>query len=214
MDLNKFLEFSDWLKFVGFVGLVLGIVNGLMLFKNYINDRPKLVVRAVHPESYQWWFKLPDGACNGSPTRRYGFLAYLDVINRGLRRVSLDSWRLKIKTQAFAWLEFKAINIPEPKAELGKSGNIKIWPVLGQKGTLSDGSTLVDSGSSVSGMTYYVAEFYGNDLWNPVMKDKNIIGKICIKDIFGGQAKTSILFKEVPLSYVQGMIEGVEKIVG
>lgn len=192
--------------------LILSIVNGLALLKYYLNDKPKLSVYPVHPEAYQWWFKLPDGEYEGKPTRKYGFLTYIAINNRGLRKVSLDSWRLKLNTTATKEVELKPISIPEPQGDIGKSGHRKIFPVLGQKGSLSLGETLVDSGTSISGMAYYIAEFYGNESWNPVIIDKKIIGKIVIKDIFGNIAHAKFNFSNVSLEYVKSIIEEIDKI--
>ncbi len=83
---------------LGLGALVLSIINGLALLRYHLRDRPKLTIQPVHPDAYQWWFKLPSGEYEGNPSRKYGFLAYIDITNRGLRKVSLDSWRLFIHT--------------------------------------------------------------------------------------------------------------------
>lgn len=191
--------------------LILGLINGLMLLKYYLNDKPRLHVDPVHPEVYQWWFRLPDGKYNDMPTRKYGFLVYAAICNKGLRKVSLSSWRLFIKT-AIKQVELKSINIPEPQAEMSKSGHIKTWPVLGQKGIYFGGDTLVDSGASIAGMTYYIAEFYGSELWNPVIKNGIITGRFIITDVFGNKAKTKITFTEANIDKIKNMIENIELI--
>ena len=50
---------SEWiLAFLGICALLLSIINGLFLLWNYLRDRPKLFVKPVHPENYQWYFDL------------------------------------------------------------------------------------------------------------------------------------------------------------
>lgn len=191
--------------------LILSLINGLMLLKYYLSDKPRLCVEPVHPETYQWWFRLPDGKFNDFPTRKYGFLIYIAICNKGLRKVSLSSWRLYIKT-TLKQIELKPLSIPEPQAEMAKSGHIKIWPVLGQKGPSFKGDTLIDSGTSISGMAYYVAELYGSNIWNPIIKDGKINGKFIITDIFGNKAKTKITFNETTIDKVKTMIENIELI--
>ena len=193
--------------------MILSIVNGLILLRYYLRDRPKLTVHPINPDVYQWWFKLPSGEFEGSPTRKYGFLAYIEITNRGLRKVSLESWRLYFHTAGFRQVESEPINIPVPKADLGDSGNVKFWPVLGQRGLLPGGDTLIDSGTSISGMAYYVAELYGGKIWNPKIKDGKITGKIVIKDVFGKKAHCEIIFSEKSLEEVTSMVECIEKIV-
>jgi len=191
--------------------LILSLVNGLMLLKYYLSDKPKLHVKPVHPEVYQWWFRLPDGKYKDLPTRKYGFLIYVGICNRGLRKVSLSSWRLFINAP-IKRMELKPINIPEPQAEIAKSGHIKTWPVLGQKGPSFSGNTLIDSGTSISGMAYYVAEFYGSEFWNPIIKNGKITGKFVIEDVFGNNAKTNIVFNETTIEKIKTMVENIELI--
>lgn len=200
-------------EILGSSALFLSIINGLMLLKYYLRDKPKLTVHPIHPDVYQWWFKLPSKEFEGNPTRKHGFLAYIGITNRGLRKVSLESWKLYFRTVGFRQVELKPISIPEPKADLGDSENVKFWPVLGQRGLLSNGDTLIDSGSSISGMVYYVSELYGGEDWNPQIKDGKITGKLVIKDVFGKKAHCKIVFSETPLEKVTSMIENIEKIV-
>jgi len=200
-------------EILGLSALILSIVNSLMLLRYYLRDRPKLIVHPIHPDVYQWWFKLPSGEFEGNPTRKYGFLAYIGITNHGLRKVSLESWRLYFRTVGFRQVELKPMSIPEPKADLGDSGNVKFWPVLGQRGLLFSGDTLIDSGTSISGMVYYVAELYGGEAWNPQIKNGKITGKLVIKNVFGKKAHCKIIFSETTLEKVTSMIEGIEKIV-
>lgn len=199
-------------EILGFAALILSIVNGLMLLRHYLRDKSKLTVRPVHPDSYQWWFKLPPGEFQGNPTRKYGFLAYATIVNHGLRKVSLDSWNLFINTQSSRKHELKPVSIPEPVAEIGESGNVKCWPVLGQRGPLFSGEAMIDSGASISGMAYYVAEFWGTEQYNPKVIDGKIAGKLVIKDVFEKKTSCTVVFSEIPLEKAASMIEGIEEI--
>lgn len=203
MILKSILEMS---------ALILSLVNGLMLLRNYLRDRPKLSVSPIHPDVYQWFFNLPSGKYQDKTTRRYGFLTYLSIVNQGLRDVSLNSWRLHLKTVGRKWVQLKPISIPEPQTELGQSGNLKVWPVLGQKGLYHEGDTMVKAGSSVSGFAYYIAEFFGEEEWKPLLRNGKALGKIEVKSIFGDKAKTKILFTEIPLENAKKMIPDIDKI--
>lgn len=192
--------------------LILSIVNGFMLLRTYLRDKPKLVVRPIHADTYQWFFVLPGGKYHDQTTRKYGFLTYIAITNRGIRDVSLNSWRLLLKTAGKKWVELKPMSIPEPRIELGQSGSVKVWPVLGQKGQFHQGNTMVKSGSGISGFIYYIAEFYGGGYWNPLIIDKKAVGKIVIQSVFGNKAKAKIMFTEITLEKAKKMIENIDKI--
>ncbi len=198
-------------ELLGLGALILSIINGLALLRYYLRDKPKLTIHLVHPDTYQWWFKLPDGEYEGNPTRKYGFLAYIYITNRGLRKVSLDSWHLFINTVVGKQTELKPVSIPEPNWETPSFK--KVWPVLGQKGLSFEGNTLIDSGCSISGMAYYVAECYGDEGWNPRIDNGKIIGELVIKDVFDKKARSKIVFSETPLDRIESMIEGITKII-
>jgi hypothetical protein len=197
-------------ELLGLGALVLSIINGLALLRYYLRDRPKLTVEPLHPDVYQWWFKLPGREHEGNPTRKYGFLAYISIANRGLRKVSLDSWHLLINTEVGKQTELTPVSIPEPKWEF--AGGTKLWQVLGQKGLSYEGNTVVDSGCSISGMAYYFVEFYGTEGWNPKTESGKIVGELVIKDVFGKKAHSKIVFSETPLERIESMIEGITKI--
>jgi len=190
--------------------LVLSIVNGLMLLNFYLRDKPKLTVEPVHPEVYQWWFKLPGDNFQGNPTRRYGFIAYIGVTNSGLRKVKLNSWRLFVRTRLHKWAELKPINMPEPSATI--SEHVKLYPVLGQHGLYSTGDTMVDSGGSTSGMVYYLYECYGGEGWNPQSSDGVIQGEFRIRDAFKKKAKCKVYFREKSLDDIKRFAPGIDTI--
>lgn len=191
-------------------GLILSIVNGLMLLKFYLRDRARLTVRPVHPEVYQWCFNQPAGEFKGKPTRRYGFITYIAIQNSGLRKTELTSWRLFIKTRLGSWHELKPMNMPEPSAQLGE--NVKLYPVLGQRGLHFEGETLVDSGCSTSGMVYYVYECYGGEGWDPRIVDRQITGRFQISDGFNRRAECEVRFVLKPLDYIRSFAPGIETI--
>ena len=191
--------------------LILSVINGLMLLRQYARDRAILNVHPVHPEVYQWWFRLPDGEVNGMPTRRYGFLVYADIVNRGLRRVALESWLLFIKTQAQRQKqELKPLSITEPIYE--SDSFTKVFPVLGQRGLTHEGQSVVDSGCGVTGWAYYRAEYYGDERWNPVITDEKIEGTFVVRDILGGKAKTEVTFSKRDLETIEDFIPGIATI--
>jgi hypothetical protein len=192
---------------LGFGALILSVINGIALLLHYLKDKPKLTISPVYPKIYQWWFRLPDGQYEGKPTRKFGFLAYVDVINHGLRKVSLLSWQLYIENSLGKRIELKPKNIPKPKITLLSME--KRYPVLGQEG-LSD--LIVDAGCSISGTAYYCIEIFGGSGWDPKIVDRKITGKFEIKDVFNNKSKINIIFSEKPIKEIENMIEGISNI--
>lgn len=201
-----------WEWFLGIAVSALSVINGLMLLRNYLRDRPILKVDPIHPDTYQWFFSLPNGIYQGRPTRKFGFLAYVGIINKGVRDVSLNSWRLNLKIIGGKKFEFKPMSIPEPQIQLGQSDYLKAWPVLGQKGVFFPGDTMVKSGSSIAGFAYYIAEFYGEDSWNLLIKNGKVTGYFVVKGVYGRKATAKIIFNEIPLEQAKKMIPNVDKI--
>ena len=76
-----------WEKLLQFAALILSIVNGLILIRVHIRDRAKLDIVPIHPDTYQWWFRLPDSTFEGHQSRIFGFLVYISILNRGYRAV-------------------------------------------------------------------------------------------------------------------------------
>ena len=72
--------------------------------------------------------------------------------------------------------ELRAVNIPEPVLKMGSHG--KVYPVLGQKGVIHEGHITAEAGSGVSGMVFYVYECYGDEAWDPRVKDGKILGAL------------------------------------
>jgi hypothetical protein len=197
---------------LGLAALILSIVNALILIQNYLRDRASLTVDPIHPDVYQWWFELPEGNLEGRPTRRFGFLTYVGIGNRGLRKVALKSWRLFVPDYAHLRKhELLPLSIPEPVMEL--DALTKVFSVLGIKGVnFSSGDTVVDSGCSISGWAYFHAEYFGDKKWNPVIKNDTIQADFVIHDIFGGVAKTNISFSRKALGFIEQIIPTIQDI--
>lgn len=181
-----------------------------MLLRMYVRDRPVLRVSPIHPDVYQWWFRLSPSQHEGLTTRRYGFIAYIGIVNRGLRRVSIARWRLKIKTASGRSVELNPINLPEPT--YNDAGFTKIYPVLGQRGLNFDGGTVVESGASIAGMVFFIYECYGHPSWDPSVAQGTVNGRFVVRDAFGGRARTRISFRKKDLDYVQSFSPDVDKI--
>jgi hypothetical protein len=161
-----------WEKLLQVSALVPSVINGLILVRVHIRDRARLKVGPVHPDTYQWWFRLPDGTFQSQPTRLFGFLVYIGVQNRGYRAVSINGWRLQIGAKNHQRAELRALSIPEPACSMGE--HRKVFPVLGQKGLIHQGEMRIDSGNSTSGMAFYVYECFGSDSWDPLIRDGQI----------------------------------------
>ncbi len=191
--------------------LVLAVVNGLMLLQLYLRDRAILKASAIHPEIYQWWFRLPEGKYQGQKTRRYGFILYIGIANKGLRKVELEKWRLKVRSANYKKREMKPMSIPEPSLE--NEVFTKHFPVLGQKGLIFRGETTIDAGCSISGMAYYVYECFGDKVFDPLIINDKIKGIFEAKDVFGKKVKTKIDFTYKELEYVQSFFKDIDKII-
>lgn len=190
--------------------LILSIVNGLILIRVHIRDRAKLDVSPVHPDVYQWWFRLPESTFHGSPTRVFGFLAYVSIVNRGYRPVALERWRLHVRARNGRRVELRAVSIPEPMLKMGSHG--KVYAVLGQAGLMHQGSTQVEAGSGIGGMVFYVYECYGDDSWNPRVRNAKIGAHFTIRDVFRGKASCNINFREQTLQEIKRLIPDIENI--
>ena len=190
--------------------LILGIVNGLFLLRFYYRDRPRLRVTPVHPETYQWWFKLPDGEMAGAPTRRWGFLLYVGASNSGLRPTTLDEWRLEVRPKNLKRSRLTALSISEPEAWLGEMK--KIYPVLGTRGLAHEGTTRLEPGGSIAGMVYYVYECYGDEEWDPKTESETIRVKLLVREVFGRRVRCKIDCRERNLDEIEEMVPGISTI--
>lgn len=191
--------------------LILGLVNGLMLLRGYLRDRSILKVEPVHPDTYQWFFRLPEGEHRGLMTRRYGFLAYIDIVNRGRRDVSLSGWRLQGTTKGGKRFEIQPISIQEPQITI-REAYTKVYPVLGVRGPQFSGDTMVKSGAAISGFCYYIAEFFGAPGWDLLVHNSTVTLQITVQSVFGSKAKTKVIFKEISLEKADKIIPGIANI--
>lgn len=187
--------------------LILGLVNGVFLLRLYLRDRPKLKVSPIHPDVYQWWFRLPDATCADGPTRRFGFLVYLAMANAGLRPTTLDRWRLTVTAANGVKHELAAMSIREPTAKV--ADNLKVYPVLGAQGPSFDGSTRLEPGGSISGMAYYEYECYGNNEWDPERTDGEIAVLLTAREVFGRESTCRITCHERPLHEIEGLVPDI-----
>ena len=202
----------SWEKLFQLSALVLSVVNGLILVRVHLRDRARIAVKAIHPESYQWYFRAPAGQGPGGPTRRFGFIAYVDVSNKGYRPVTLDSWHLHVRARNGKKAALPAINMPEATAQIGEL--VKQFPVLGQRGLDSaSGNLRVESGDSICGMALYVYECFGPDVWDPVGKGNDISGRMEVRDAFGGRARCEIRFREQTMTEMEAMVPGLGQFI-
>jgi hypothetical protein len=86
----------------------------------------------------------------------------------------------------------------------------KIYPVLGSRGVTFDGNTFIKSGDSINGFAYYIAEFYGDATWNPLVENQRAVGTMIVKSVFKNKAKTKITFSNITLARAQTMIPHIE----
>ncbi len=127
--------------------------------------------------------------------------------------MSFESWGIKIKAKGGEKLELHPISIPQPSGILGDSENVKLYPVLGQRTLLFEGSTMVKSGDSASGMAYYMAEVYGDEGWGPAITgDGKVQAELDIDDVFDKKASCKFWFSEISLERAEKMVPGIAKI--
>ena len=200
----------NWSTIFAVALFALAFINGIMLLRSYLRDKPILKVNPVHPDTYQWFFRMPGSNFNNIPTRKYGFLIYISIQNKGIRDVSLCEWHLIINTRARKQIELQPISIPEP--QLQHAQYIKIWPALGIKGRTLEGDTMVRAGDSIGGFAYYVAEVYGTDDWNPTIENERITARIRVRGVYGKAAYAKITLREKTLDEVSELIPNIDKI--
>lgn len=196
--------------FLDSAALLLSLVNGLMLLRGYLRDRAVLKVTAIHPDTYQWYFRLPNGEYQGKPTRRFGFLAYIGISNRGRRDVCLTAWRLRGRTKGWRRFERVALSIQEPTVQIGDC--MKVFPVLGTKGIYFSGETMVKSGASISGFCYYTIEFHGGPFWDLRAGNGTTVATIAVQNVFEQTSKVKIIFREIALERANSMIPNIASI--
>lgn len=198
-------------SFFGIAVAVLAFVNGLILLIKAIKDRPILRIKAVHPEVYQWYFRIPSAKYKGYATRKYGFLIYFDVINRGHRSVQVDTWTLKVRSKSRSSEKLKPYSIPEPSMKLGE-GSTKVWPVFGIPGPHTPGSTVVRPGEAVGGFAYYVLAYYGTPEHDLLVEKRGVQVTLEVTSILRQKARKTFLLEELDLKKVQEMIPNIEAI--
>jgi hypothetical protein len=98
-------------------------------------------------------------------------------------------------------LELKAYNVPEISVPIGT--HLKRFPNLGQRTLNFEGDTVIDSGTSISGMVYYVYECWGHSEWDPEIRDGQIMGTFITTNAFGQKNKCRIRFSERPLDEIK-----------
>jgi hypothetical protein len=191
--------------------LVLSVVNGVALLRNHLRDRPKLIVKPIYPAAHQLWALLDGSTRDGPPARRYGFLAYVSVLNRGLRPVSLEDWTLEVPGVGGFRATLSPLSIPEPEVVLGVVK--KVFPVLGQKGASHSGGLRVEPGGEVSGMAFFVLDCFGGPESNPVMAEGAIGGTFRVSHIFGGKASCKIVFRCRSAEEFGQLVPGVHEMI-
>ncbi|MGD0574997.1 MAG: hypothetical protein ABSB61_06470 [Anaerolineales bacterium] len=206
---------SDVEKVLQLAALILSLVNGTAILYQYVRDKPILKVDAIHPDKYQWWFPLPSRVAEESGRRRYGLLTYVGIANQGLRKVQLTSWRLLIKTKAGKRVELMARSIPEPKFAFtlpDSSTFTKVIQVLGTAGEFGSGSTVIDSGCSIIGVAYYVAEFQPADSDDLSIVGDTTTATFVAKGVLGRSTSTPIHFHKTDFDWVKSAVSGIEAV--
>lgn len=189
---------------------ILAVVNGLILFRNYVRDKPLLIVSPVHPEVYQWWFRLPDVEGPKGTIRGVGFLAYIAIANKGMRAVAPIEIRLIFRSKNLRKVVLPMNSIPEPRLESEDGKFSKRFPVLLQGTGNFKYSGPIQPGDSTSGMSLFVYQCYGHEVWDPKIKNNKITTAIRVKDVFGRSVKCKFMFKKKTLESIRKMLPDFE----
>ena len=189
------------LRIFAVVGFLLTVINGVTLVYQFLSDQPKINIKPVHEELFNWFFELPilEKTIEGKKiTGRYGFLTYLAIGNLSRRPVGINSWHLTLPGKTGG---VDAITISEPQITLYSAK--KAYPVLGIKTENHKGETYLPGGGGTAGFAYYDVEVYGEPL-----KESNgkITGFVKCKDIYGNTAKTAIVFKKIDIKKLRKII--------
>ena len=186
--------------------LILGIVNGIILAYIFVRDRAKLSASFIHPEIYNWFFELPSRKYEKKKTNVFGFFAYLAIVNKGLRAVSLTSWELEIELNNGKREKLHPISIPQPQIKLG-DGSQKLFPVLG----VGEDGLYVKSGDNVNGFAYYELETFGETYLPKIINGKIKVKLIC-EDAFGKKSETTGLMIRKKVEDAEKMVPNISKL--
>lgn len=201
----------NWNTFTVVPVTALAIVNGLFLLRQYLTDRPRLVIQPVHFDAYLWWCRLEDGVCEKGKTRNYALVAYLGIANVGNKPVGVIKTRLRLRLRNFRTLESPLYNINEPVLELA-NGQTKVLPVFQQKTQNYDYVDAIKPGVSTSGITCFHFGFFGAESWSPRISNKKIKGRVSMKDVYGKTYYAKITFSECHPEVFKSIFPNIEVI--
>jgi hypothetical protein len=139
---------------------------------------------------------MPDAEVKGKSLRIYGFLFYVGVANRGLRRAAVTSRRLVIHLNNGKKRELRSINMPELEIKIGRG--VKLLPTFGQKTANFAGETMVESGSSIAGTLLYTYACWGDSSWNPALDNGKVKARLVLTDVFDQKTGCQLLLAEKP----------------
>jgi len=71
---------------------------------------------------------------------------------------------------------------------------------------------MVRAGDAVAGFAYYVAEFYGTDDFNPLIRDGSVVATITVRGVYGRPVSARIALTEKTLDEVCQLIPNIDKI--
>jgi len=188
--------------------LLLSIVNGLILVFNFLKNRPNIVLNpklSENPEN-NYFFVMPTLETNGLAIRRYCFITYITIINRGSRSTSLLSWELQVII-GDKKVRLLPVTVPSIQFAFSEAGIMKKFTPLGM-GDKKEG-LLLQSGEIKRGFSCYIIEFISNRDLKIDPNGGKIKAKMIITDSFGKEITTSCSITEISYSIGNLMIPGV-----
>jgi len=179
---------SPWLNLAA---LILSVVNAIALLSNYLRDRPRLVIDLESSKFFPIWDSVQAQLHGGKEFIEYGFVLYINVANKGLRRVSLRKILLFNKSDKNEWKEVWPYRRPgtekDPKKPDYYASILRFQLPNSEK-------PLIESGSNIDGFARYMIKQKRSFM--PLIRDDKIQGKLVVVDVFGNKKRKKVSFKK------------------
>lgn len=198
-------------NYLGLAALILSIMNGLILIQNYLNNKPKIKLES-NGDDMMWWTKLPTMYEGSNEVITYGFFVYAHIQNRGIKRVKISKWWIKVKDVANNYRTLNRLPIPICEEKL-RDGSIRLFPVLGNTNKTLSGNTMIEQGDGISGFAFYADQQYsqeGSEVY--ILNEKNEMKvRFYVKDGYGKTRSKYFNLKYVDFSSIENIMPGIDK---
>lgn len=204
LDTSTLRQVGDWLNAnEGVLALLLfagsaafawfsGIITALQ-------RRPRLRVKVI-PGPTMYTVQAVGPMVQGYDTHRVSIAIYIQISNAGSAPTSIGDihvgykwsliplsplwWQRSFQTH---WITQQSVAIQDFQVALGESGDVKVYPFLTQKSSISGGSakTYLEIGEMTNGVIYFEeADAFG--ACQPALREGGATMKLKVHDAFGG----------------------------